>query len=89
MLDILRNSYGEGFFMGGEAAEVVGYYHLLPGLVLDGKVILLYAKYHALEARKNSMYGLVSDHLQGCTVMLDDDMPAIEVFAELLEAKAH
>ena len=35
------------------------------------------------------MYGLILDHLQGLMVILYDNMPAIEVCAELLKAKAH
>ena len=35
------------------------------------------------------MYGLVLCNLQGLVVILDNDMPAIDVCVELLRAKAH
>ena len=35
------------------------------------------------------MYGIMLDHPQWFVVILHDDVPAIEVCMELLEAKAH
>ena len=44
MLYVLVNGSWEGFFVGGEATEVVSEDHLLAWLILDGVVILLHVE---------------------------------------------
>ena len=64
-------------------AEVVYDDHFFARLILSHVIILLQMEKHALKIGWCGMNGLLMDHLYGFMVILDCDVPAIDIGVEL------
>ena len=63
--------------------------HVFTRFIDNGIVILLHMQKHPLKPRGSCMDRLVLDHFQQLVVILNENMPPIDIGVEFLQTKAY